>query len=772
MFVVNLSVDGAAGRALLVAALAASAFLIVRYWRTLGVYSRSVRWTLIALRFVALGMLACALAGLRVHYETQTPPRVLVRYARASNENAKVSLDSLRNEEREVAAQVISLLRGRGFEVVEDGSANGAEVSDLKDASYIASVLLTDGAMSSEEARREIEQASAAVGFAPVYVVTDLNELPGASVALENATLVSPALRGVPASVSCTVHARGMRGRESLLTISDDAKVQASARIAWTSDDERRALTLEVVPKVAGWTDYIARVEAAGGEVEGSREALLLSRPFTLYAEERRVRVLFFEGEPTWEAKFIRRALEQAGLFEVDYFAQVSRAASVGQSETVSETRENEAEQTNASAESVNVKSKDAPETKLHRTLASAASLNNYDCIIVGATPNAMLNGQEAARLSAWVERRGGGLIVLGGNSFNGSIAAPNGKLYSLLPASIDARALASESQELARAAPVETERRRAGVALTPTEAGAALHGYLNAMQETNAKFDTLTGQGFRVGAARPGATVLAVAGKADASGTSEMGAPLIISMRDGAGRVMLFAPADSWRIRTSASGEQDSAFGAFGALWQGLVLWSSAGARTSVEIVLSDGSPAAGNIVTAELRVRDALFAPLKIEKLNARLEPLAEDDNASIEGEMNRSSPQQEIVFAPDRNDASVWRARFVAPVRGRYNLRIDYEAGGESGSAEKLFGCVEPSLYENGAARDTLLRLAHERGGKMLTVKETDALAHDLSALPHVREPLRRVWEMRLWWPLVLIIPLLLSLEWCARRLWQID
>ena len=86
-----------------------------------------------------------------------------------------------------------------------------------------------------------------------------------------------------------------------------------------------RRSTLEVVPKIAGWTDYVARIEPAGGE-----DAALLTRSLTLYTEERRMRVLFFEGEPTWEAKFIRRALEQSGLFELDYFAQVSRAATLG----------------------------------------------------------------------------------------------------------------------------------------------------------------------------------------------------------------------------------------------------------------------------------------------------------------------------------------------------------------------------------------------------------------------------------------------------------
>ena len=730
--------------------------------------SSFVLWLLRGLSFL---LLASALAGVRIERDATKRSRVLVGFARSQDSNITTISNDSGGKDPAIKLTIDTLHKKQIEGVAAESSGTEAGVAETVDRGgpFRAAILLTDGAVSAEDARREIDRMSTASGGAPVYVLTDLRAGDRADVALESVTVVGhPASRGVPVAVRCAVHARGMGGRESLVTISDNAKVQASTHLTWVGDNERQTVTLDVVPKVAGWTDYTAHVEAAGDE-----ETAALSRPFALYAEQRRTRVLFFEGEPTWEAKFIRRALEQSELFEVDYFAQVSRAATIGLSATAKEQKVRETvDATNAEGTATEVErsgeAKDSPEVKLRAALASGPQLNAYDCIIVGATPNTMLSATESARLRTWVERRGGGLIVLGGNSFAGSIAAPNGKLYTLLPTEIDQRGFASESQLLARGRPLEAEVLRHGIRLTPTEAGAAgggaLRGYINVGEgAAAAKSDVLTGEGLRLGALRAGATVLAVAGQPDASGTSEAGTPLIAAMRDGAGRVLVFAPADSWRMRMSIGDEQDEAGGPFGALWQGLVLSSAAGARPPVEIGLSDESPAAGRSVTAEIHVRDVSFAPLKIEKVSARLQPLTGE---AVEGEAAPARPQ-EIAFAPDPSEASVWHARMVAPVMGRFVLEADYVAGGRSGSAAKYLTIVQSSPFAAGAASDTLRRVARESGGDVFAAAALNSLVERIKGLPRSGENVRYIWELRTWWPLAFMIPVLLSIEWFARR-----
>jgi hypothetical protein len=762
----SVNVDGNVGRALLVAALLISLYALVRYRRSLDKHSGKVRYTLVSLRALALVAVSCALAGVSVEYESARRARVLLRVASGSREAGAASETAGTRRQDIGREKTLAALREKGFEVVEADDESNAQMAK-GGGSFVAGVMLTNGAMSANEARLEVEQLNRVAGGAPVFVAANNVASAEAGVALESVTVLGQASRGVPFAVRCTIHARRMRGRESLVTVSDDAKVQASARVAWTSDDERQSVTVSLVPKVAGWIDYNAKVEAASGE-----DAAHLSRPFTVYVEERHMRVLFFESQPTWEAKFIRRALEQSGLFEVDYLAQVSRAATVGISEDAAP--QNEAESgSEPQAPTPTKKRNDAggtPEAKLHAALQSAAQLNTYDCVIVGATENTLLSAAESARLREWVERRGGGLIVLGGNSFNGSIVAPGGKLYSLLPTEVSAQGTASAAQDVSRGRPLEAEKLRGGWSLTPTEAGArgALAGYLSASEEGATRADTLAGQGLRLGGLRAGAVVLAVAGQAGAGETSEAGAALIAAMRYGRGRTLAFAPADSWRIRTSASVDEKNAGEAFNALWQGLVLWTSAGAGAPVEIVLSDESPSIGSVLTAEIRARDASFMPLKIEKLNAHLQPLTEDTG---DDEVVSTQPR-EIGFAPDALDGSVWRARFTTPVRGRFVLEAEYAASGKSANLEKHFAIVPQSSREAGASFDTLSRVSRESGGELLDAADTNALSQRLAAIPSSTESVRRAWDLRSWWPLAFLIPLLLSTEWFLRRWWRMD
>lgn len=741
--------DGPKGRALFVAALAVSVWMLARYRRSLRQHAPSVRRSLLVLRGTTFLLISLLLAGARVEYRTVAPLRVLLGAAR--EEKALGASVAQGDVESDAMLRVAATLKGSGLEVVRDDE-KAAEM-DEGGGAFAAALLLTDGAMGAERARVEVERLMAASGGAPVNVLLNMEQSAGPRVSMESVAVAGRALRGVPVALRAVVHGRGMRGRESLVTVSDDAKVQASARVAWKTDDEWQTVSLEVVPKVAGWTDYVARIEAAGNE-----DGATLARSVALNAEERRMKVLFFEGEPTWEAKFIRRALEEAGLFDVDYFAQVSRAATAGVSE---KTQEQEALKeplsTKKSAESVK-----PPEARLHETLGSAARLDSYDCIIAGATPDALLSSTEAARLRAWTEQRGGGLVVLGSNAFAGSIASPQGKLYALLPAEVSARSLSSDAQSFSRGAPAGEDKSK-GLALTPTEAGAggALRGYLKARGEDAARLQgVLAGEGLRLSGLRAGASVLAVAGEANEQGVSESGVPLIAAARYGAGRVLLFAPSDSWRIRTNADDADSRAGNPFDALWQGVVLWSAEQKREPVVLDLSNESPAGGSFVTAELKARDASFAPLKIEKLSARVSPLFEDEE--------KQAAAREIAFAPDEREQSVWRARFPTPARGRWELRVDYAASGKTGSVSKQFTVFAPTTVEAGAARDTLERTARETGGELYGVADAKALAEKLRGSERRLEPVSRAWEMRTFWPLAIIISLLLSIEWLIKRL----
>jgi hypothetical protein len=732
---------GAIARALFVASLAVIAFVLARYWRRLEAQPKQVRYALVSLRGVALLLLAMAIAGVHIDYDAVVRPRVLVVKEALRTDS---QTDAKRRSQDEAVRRVIARLKANGIDGTEPQAP--PQAPPQADASesptpFLAGLLVSDGAMHSQDARNEVTRVRNLAAGSPVYVLTDFSASNEPQIALENVTVLSHPARGVPFSIRCAVRARGAKGRSTLVTIADESQVRSSARAEWASDDERQIVTLEVVPKVEGWNNYVVRVESAGsGDAPTGR--------FAVYVSDRRGRVLFIEGEPTWEAKFIRRALQEAELFEVDYFAQVSKIAIAGADEP---SGEDAGAKTSGPDES--------PIAKLHGILANAARLNSYDVVVFGATPDSMLSNAEATRVRDWAERRGGGLVILGGNAFAGSVAASNAKLNSILPAELESGTLRTAPQTI-RDVPVEADRPRNRVALTPTQAGAGgpLRGFLDA-SEGSKNLAVLSGES-RLGTLRTGASVLAVSATPGADGTSESGSPLMVARRFGAGRTMIFAPADSYRMRTGASGEGSETDGPFASLWQGIVLWASATARPPVELTLSAESPEAGSEVVAELTVRDEAYASLNIERVNAQL--LVSQEGAE------QATQAQQIAFAPDATESGIWRGRFIAPQPGRFTLKIEYVAAGRTGSAEKYFAVVTPNSPAPGAGRDALQRLARENGGELFSEAELDAFVDRIAKLPHAGRTARASWELRTWWPLALIIPLLLSAEWLLLKI----
>jgi hypothetical protein len=81
-------------RAIFVAALALAVFALFRYRRSLDGLEQRYRWLLIALRGVALFLLSCALAGVRIEYEAATRARVLLRDTRAADARAGAATEA------------------------------------------------------------------------------------------------------------------------------------------------------------------------------------------------------------------------------------------------------------------------------------------------------------------------------------------------------------------------------------------------------------------------------------------------------------------------------------------------------------------------------------------------------------------------------------------------------------------------------------------------------------------------------------------------------
>lgn len=723
---------------LLISGAVATIAIVGWMWFRLRGMQRNMRSSVIALRAITMAVVVLLIADFAVSYQTPTPVRVMVA-VEPSGELSPDRLAALKAAKERVGAAFarhnISI-----FELAETDHAGEPSRAPM------AALLLTDGGLTPRAADATVTNLQHATG-APVLVVTDLDETASPRAAVTDARISDRLYRGIPSTVTAGVRARGMAGRSSIVTVSDSAGVQTLSTINWTADDETRTVAIDVTPKVAGWQDYTVTVDDAANPTAFARRV-------SAWVEERQWRVLLFEGEPTAESGFIRRALDKSESITVDYIAQVSRDAATGNRPIDAGAGEG-AQKPSAPAAA------GSPLARLHAVLGDLARLNQYDCVIVGPTPSAMLSVAETARVRQWVDRRGGGLIVLGGNSFTGSVIASNGRLTAILPAAIDPASFASASSVQGLGHPVEASD---GLlfSLVPTGIGLAgpLRGFAKTSDAASEKRDLLSAA-LKLGQIGPAGMVLAVAGNAQTS-SSEAGRPLIAAQQLGAGRVVLFAPADSFKLKVSEPEATLPGQSPFESLWSGLTLWAAEGTGPASDLIVSNNSPAAGESVMVEARFRDAGFTAIQPAKIFAAWQAI----DPATDGV---TGPPRPLVFVPVADSDGVWRADLIAPEPGRY--AIDCTATLGTGGQQKLtrrFTVVPYVPAAPGAARDALDRLVRESGGRVFALRELDQLIAELKRRPPEPATVMSTWRLRQFWPLAFLLPLLLAGEWLILRL----
>jgi hypothetical protein len=722
--------NGAMGCALFVACLAITLFVVVRYYRSLRRQGTLVRTALVSFRFISLLLIACAIWGLTVTYKVRRKDQILIRGEKSTGP-ANGDLSAAEKTVR-------SSLKDRTLEGLPE---SGLAITGPPGPSAV--VLFTDGAFGLNEAERLLNDVRVGGGGAPVYVVLP-DEPTNANVVLESVTMVRSPIRNVPLQFKCVVRGVNAKDRETIVAISDDARVQNSARVRWKTNDEEQEVLLEVVPKYTGFINYGIKVEGLGGESPES-----LKKQLSVLVEDRRYRLLFFEGEPTWDGKFIRRALDASKMFDVDYFARVSRSAVSGQSAADGEEKQHQP-QSELVAD---------PVARLHTILSDSAILNKYDGIIVGATPSEMISAPEASHLREWIEKRGGGLILLGSNNFNGSVAAPNGRLNSLMPAAISGSGLETGVGEAAGTQPVESRRNSGTLQLSRPGTGDSsnLRAFFMMLEETKNSSRPLSGAGFVFGSLRPGSTLLATMGNGPEDIRSTR--PGMVSMPLGYGQVLGFAPSDSWRLKTEENNSDPDRTGIYETLWQGLVLQAVSGARANPRLYLSTEIPKPSEEISVSLDVLDRQFNPRRADKVSARLQRTDGESAQQVE---------REIPLKPDLNTEGRWKGSFHAPEQGVYALTVRYVAGDANGVISKQFAVSSGPAPRSGAARDALEILARRFGGRLFKASEVQNLSAVLLSRKMNDRSIEKQWELLNWWPLALILPLLLSLEWFTQRL----
>ena len=433
------------------------------------------------------------------------------------------------------------------------------------------------------------------------------------------------------------------------------------------------------------------------------------SRETVINIDPRPRRVLYFEGEPRFEFKFIRRALEQD---EAIHLNGLVRTADARYLRTGIETRD--------------LLQDGFPQT--------AEELFDYDAVILGNVSTGLLNREQQGLLVDFVERRGGGLLLLGGQSAFSEGGYQDSLLGELMPVVLPRRAQPGFRVE-AKIQPTEQFDSFPALHLSPGM-GPDHDNWrrLPPLTLVNPLYDI-----------KPGARLLLSAEHANIS------QPLVAmaSQYYGKGRVVAFPVQNSWFWQMHH--EIDAEDQTHERLWQQLVRWLAVDSQQSLSLNV-DSVVAAGSELTISATAFDDNFNP--------------ENQAAPALWLSSPGETERRIEMARHPSIEGRWQAQIETANLGDYWLRTDATDAGSAYETRVIATRTGSEFHQAQRNDKTLGQLASSTGGQVIDTADWDALVKALNAQQRGTPVLQRheLWDMPF---LFLLLFALLLTDWALRR-----
>lgn len=538
----------------------------------------------------------------------------------------------------------------------------GALLDVTSGTGLAGAVLVSDGG---QVASRDAEDAITRLRAAgvPVHVVGVGSPRPAPDVAVD--ALVAPAavLPGDTVDLQVSLAAIGFADRSVQVSVRDAGVLLAAADATLTSDGA--SMTIPVRLDEPGLRQLEVRVAAPSGDRVAGNDADAV----VVQVREQPARVLHFEGEPRFEVKFVRRALGGDPALSLASLVRTgdNRFLRLG--------------------------TRDAQE------LASgfpndARELFQYQVLILGSAEVAAFSAAQLDLLEAFVARRGGSLLLLGGRNALAEGGFAGTPIADLAPVRLE------PPDALFRVA----------VAPLLTRDGAA-HPVLRGLLNGGSLLPALAVVN-PVRRAKPGASVLLLGN--DGSAT-----PLVMLAwhRYGRGRVAVLPVRDTWRWRMHADvPPEDRTHELF---WRRLLRWLAREVPERVTISTQPASAAPGQSVQVLAQVRDEEFRPA----LNAQprldvVTPLGDieqhalrwraGDDGSYVGELTVAEPGAYALSVASA-DAAPHAAQGSLGLRVAVSGEEFRTAGLDEALLQRIASSTGGSYRHAGAAADLAARVA---------------------------------------------------------------
>jgi uncharacterized membrane protein len=741
---VLLILAAAAGLAWLIRSHLAQAAPVVRSWRAWAIWS--LQSLLAALVLVLLWQPAITVSELK-------PQQNIIAVLVDDSRSMAISEDGLTRQAQAVKALQSGVLAGlnRSFQTrlyrVDDVAARIDSLNDLQpnapstrigdslkqlsaetsDLPVGAVVLLSDGDDNTGSVGADAINALRA-RHVPVHTVGFGRERAQHDVELDDVVVAPRALADSRLAAKITWHQRGYAGQRINLTVRDvsagQTKILGSRTVSVGPDGNLQTETLMFnIGSAGAKTLQIAATPLPGEENTANNT---LSRVVNVGSEARRI--LYIEGEPRWEYKFVRQAEEDDRMVQIASMVRTSQNKIYRQG--ISD-----------------------PKELADGFPSRPEDIFAYQGLIIGSVEAGYFTPGQQELIREFVDRRGGGLLLLGGQFAlaDGGWNATN--LVDLLPTTLPTQAGTFHREQDPKNGTTHTIAE-----LAPAGADSIITRLVDDPAANAAKWKTLP---YLMDYEDPGTPKAGAAVLANMITPEGRKLPLLITENFGHGRTAIMATGGSWRWQMS-SPLGDTAHELF---WQQLLRWlvsdtpGHVTASVSSQVLLDNGA------VTLNAEVRDQQYNPARDAKVEAHI--------------LGPSGVSALVEMTPVPDSPGQFQAAWSAPRAGAYltevtaqrtdpSTRTFKELGRDVLTFQRVDGVAEKFHTEQN--RDLLEQLATQTGGRYWKPADLGKLASSIpfsEAGVTMRET-KGLWDL----PLVFLVLLLLRFsEWWLRRKWRI-
>ena len=587
-------------------------------------------------------------------------------------------------------------------------------VRELQGQRLAGVLVLSDGRETSDrpsDASRALAEANVKIFAVPVGSEAGLKNVQVESVAVQDSVFVGDV-------VNVTVQVRGIGltpGTGVKLVLKDksgtpirDNGSPVERTVSFAGDGVETA-DLQFVPAQVGPLDLTVEAVPLAGEIDDA-DNVRVSQVSVLDAN---IRVLYVEGAPRWEYRFLKQELIRDATVSVSCLL--------------------------TSADPTFAQEGNRPITRFPETIDE---LMEYDVVLIGDVDPRQFTDAQLALVAEFVSRRGGGLGMIAGTNF-----APqryvNTAIEPVLPVDVS-----RVDPDAWRGQNVAAGFR---IALTPDGRDSSIFRFF---RDADANAEYLRDRIQPLFWYCRGATVKPGVGTVLATHPTDTGpdgrlAPLIVTGRFGAGRTFFSAIDDTWRWRYY-TGES-----IFDSYWTQTLRFLARGKKLGqrrVTLATERPSYPLGETARVNVRVLDPRLLATLGDEVTAQL--------LDAQGQATRD------VRLARQPGGDTFTGGFTADRIGRFSVRLS--PGGDAGPIQSPVEVTVPQLELNDPSLDrvTLAGLARETGGAVVELADAATLP---KVIPSAQKEIPVVVDRPLWAsPLAMLaFATLITMEWVLRK-----